>query len=116
MSRVVLVVDDEPLVLDITAEMLENLGCEVLTATKAYEALERLSTDTRIEMLVTDINMPGIDGCELAERAVGISNKLEVIVLSGRHVDGCGFTLVRKPFSQDDLKRTISRHTASVEG
>jgi opacity protein-like surface antigen len=39
MSRVVLAVDDEPLVLDITAEMLEDLGCEVVTAPNAKEAL-----------------------------------------------------------------------------
>jgi two-component system cell cycle response regulator CpdR len=111
MSRVVLAVDDEPLVLDMTAEMLEDLGCEVLTATNANEALEKLCTDSRIEILLTDINMPGMDGCELAERAVQICNELKVIVLSGRHVDGCGFPLVRKPFSQDDLKQTMLHHT-----
>lgn len=111
MSRVVLAVDDEPLVLDITAQMLEDLGCEVLTATNASEALATLTTDSRVEILVTDINMPGVDGCELAERALGICSKLKVIVLSGHHSDGCRFPLVRKPFSQDDLKRTMSRHT-----
>jgi two-component system, cell cycle response regulator CpdR len=111
MSRVVLAVDDEPLALDVTTEMLEDLGCEVLTAANAYEALERLHSDNRIEILVTDINMPGIDGCELAERAMRICNELKVIVLSGRQVNGCGFPLVRKPFSRDDLKATMSRHT-----
>jgi two-component system cell cycle response regulator CpdR len=55
MSRVVLVVDDEPLVLDVTASMLEDLGCEVVTAAGANEALKKLKTDPRIEILMTDI-------------------------------------------------------------
>ena len=46
MSRVVLVVDDEPLVLDITASMLSDLGCEAVTAADADQALEMLSTDS----------------------------------------------------------------------
>jgi two-component system cell cycle response regulator CpdR len=111
MSRVVLAVDDEPLVLYITAEMLEDLGCEVLTATNADEALDKLRTDSRIEVLLTDVHMPGMDGCLLAEKAVQISKDLKVIVLSGRNVDGCGFPLIRKPFSQDDLKQTMLQHT-----
>jgi hypothetical protein len=55
MSRVVLLVDDESLVREVAASMLEDLGCEVTTATGAIEALEKLSTDPRIEILITDI-------------------------------------------------------------
>ena len=59
MPRVVLVVDDEPLVREVTATMLDDLGCETVTAASGKEALEKLTTDQRIEILVTDINMPG---------------------------------------------------------
>jgi two-component system, cell cycle response regulator CpdR len=111
MSRVVLAVDDDPLVLDITAEMLEDLGCQVVTAPNGKQALEKLCTDSRIEVLLTDINMPGMNGCELAEQAIQICNELTVIVLSGHHIDGCGFPLIRKPFSLDDLKRIMLHHT-----
>jgi CheY-like chemotaxis protein len=111
MPRRILVVDDEPMVLDVTAQMLEDLGCEVLTATNAEDALRRISDDSHIEILVTDINMPGMDGRELAARAVHIHKNLKVIVLSGSQVDGCGFPLVRKPFSQDDLRQTMLNHT-----
>lgn len=58
MSRRVLVVDDEPLVRETTVSMLEDLGCEVLSAADATEALTKLSADRRIEILITDINMP----------------------------------------------------------
>ncbi len=111
MSRVVLVVDDEPLVLDVTATMLEDLGCEVLTAGNADEALDKLFNDQRIEVLITDVNMPGMNGFDLAKAAVRGRERLKVIMLSGRDQDGCGFPLVRKPFMAQDLKRTMARYT-----
>jgi two-component system, cell cycle response regulator CpdR len=110
-SRVVLIVDDEPLVRLVTTDMLEDLGCEVVTASNSKEALEKLSYDPRIEVLLTDINMPGMDGCELAETAVQMCGRLKVIVLSGREIDGCGFPFIRKPFSQTDLQRTMAQNT-----
>jgi CheY-like chemotaxis protein len=64
-----LVVDDDPLVLEVTAGMLGDLGCDVMTATSGHEALQQLSKDANIEILVTDINMASMDGYELAERA-----------------------------------------------
>jgi two-component system, cell cycle response regulator CpdR len=54
-SRVVLVVDDEPLVLEVTASMLENLGCETITAANAREALQKLPGDPRVDILITEI-------------------------------------------------------------
>ena len=49
--------------------MLQELGCEVITQQDAAEALIVLGEDQRIEILLTDINMPGIAGYELAEQA-----------------------------------------------
>src|SRR5580698_9954828 len=103
MSRVVLLVDDDPLVLDVTTSMLEDLGCMVETAADAKQALEKLSADRRIEVLITDINMPGMDGYALAEAAQHMRLGLAVIVLSGRESDGHGFPLIRKPFVSEDL-------------
>jgi two-component system cell cycle response regulator CpdR len=111
LSRVVLVVDDEPLVREVTASMLEDLGCEVITAASGNDALEKLSGDRRIEILITDINMPGMDGYQLAERATRMRGQLRVIMLSGREANGGGFPLVRKPFLAQDLKRTMAWHT-----
>ena len=67
-ARVVLVVDDEPLVREVTASMLEDLGCEVVNAASGNDALEKLSGDRRIEILITDINMPGMGGYELGRK------------------------------------------------
>jgi two-component system cell cycle response regulator CpdR len=111
LSRVVLVVDDEPLILAMTASMLEDLGCEVVTAGNAPKALAALSADPRVEILITDINMPGMDGYELVEKAKRLREGLRVILLSGREQNGSEFPLIRKPFSERDLKRTMAQHT-----
>jgi CheY-like chemotaxis protein len=111
MSRVVLVVDDEPLVRDVTASMLEDLGCEVVTAAGATEALKMLSANRCIEILITDINMPDMNGYALADVAVLMRNQLKVILLSGRENSGGGFPLIRKPFLQQDLVQTMARYT-----
>jgi CheY-like chemotaxis protein len=110
-SQLVLVVDDEPLVLDVTAFMLEELGCEVVTAADAKDALRHLSLNERIEILITDINMPGMNGFELAERARRMRAGLKVIVLSGRESNSSGFPFIRKPFLEKDLKRTMAQYT-----
>lgn len=111
MGRVILVVDDEPLVLEITASMLEDLGCEVVTAPSAKDALEKLSTHAHIEILITDVNMPEMDGYQLANAATQMREHLKVIMLSGRQIDGRGYPIIRKPFLQENLKETIARTT-----
>ena len=50
------VVDDDPLVLEVTADLLKDLGCEVVMAASGSDALERLSENANIEILVTDLN------------------------------------------------------------
>jgi two-component system cell cycle response regulator CpdR len=98
-------------VLDVTVAMLEELGCETVTAASGEEALKKLADQSHIEILITDINMPSMDGFALAEAAVRLREDLKVIVLSGRQSDGRGFPLIRKPFMQQDLKRTMAKHT-----
>ena len=111
MARKVLVVDDEPLVLDVIAQMLEELGCEVVMTTDPRLALDLLAGDERLEILITDINMPEMSGYELAEKAQRARKNLGVIVLSGRETEPHGFPMIRKPFLQEDLARTMEHTT-----
>ena len=69
MMQRVLVVDDEWLILDFTRAILEDLGCEVVIASAATEALQRIRTDDPIDLLITDIQMPGMNGAELIRRS-----------------------------------------------
>jgi two-component system cell cycle response regulator CpdR len=92
-ARAVLVVDDDPLVLDVTASMLEDLGCEVVTAPSAKDALDKLSTLPHIEILITDVNMPDMNGYQLADAATQMRDRLKVIMLSGREIDAAATQL-----------------------
>ncbi|MFH2093040.1 MAG: HD domain-containing phosphohydrolase [Pseudomonadota bacterium] len=78
----VLIVDDEEGILDVTEGYFQRKGYEVYTAANGIEALEILNRVT-IECVFTDINMPRMDGLELAERIRHIENTLPVVVMTG---------------------------------
>jgi DNA-binding NarL/FixJ family response regulator len=70
------------------------------------------ASNHRIEILITDINMPGFAGYELAEKAKRVRH-LNPIPLSGRESDSHGFPMIRKPFLQDDLRR-VTKETCGL--
>ena len=111
MTHRALVVDDDPLILELIASMLEELGCDTVTARSGTDALGQLATDRSIEMLFADINMPGLSGTELAERARDFRPELRILLLSGPESDAHGFPLLRKPFSESDLRRAMTHTT-----
>jgi two-component system cell cycle response regulator CpdR len=104
----VLVVDDEALIVMLASSWLEAFGCEVETAVNGSEALTKLRNVPHIELLITDVNMPGISGYQLADRAKNMRPELKIILLSGAERDPHGWPLVRKPFLESDLKRAMS--------
>jgi CheY-like chemotaxis protein len=103
----VLLVDDDKLVLEATADMLEALGWQVLTASSGADALGKLERNQRVELLVTDINMPGLNGYELAERAKRRRSDLKVIFISGGEIAASGLPLLRKPLVESELARVM---------
>jgi two-component system cell cycle response regulator CpdR len=111
MSHTVLVVDDDPSVLDVIVDMLEDLGCEVISARSGQDALDRLKQNQDISILITDINMPGMDGHELAERARRDRPELKILQLSGREPRRDGLPMIRKPFTFEELCSTMQRAT-----
>ena len=68
MARVVLLVDDDALVRAVAASMSEDLWCEVVTAAGGRHAIDTLVADDRIEILITDVNIPDMDGLPLRKR------------------------------------------------
>jgi CheY-like chemotaxis protein len=109
----VLVVDDEALIVMLVAGWLQDLGCEVDTALNGTDALTKLNGKPHVEVLLTDVNMPGMSGHELAERAMHMRPGLKVVLLSGAATDAHGLPLIRKPLLRDDLsglfKATLRR-------
>ncbi|ACL55189.1 response regulator receiver protein [Methylobacterium nodulans ORS 2060] len=80
----VLVVEDEVLLLDLVTAELEDAGLTVLQADNANAALGMLATDTPVDLLFTDIRLPGpMDGWTLAEAALKLRPGLKVIYATG---------------------------------
>jgi PAS domain S-box-containing protein len=83
-SETVLLVEDDPAVLDVVTAMMEELGYRVLTAQNGPEALSLLNRGVPIDLLFTDVVMPhGMSGGELAQRARQMRPKLKILLGSG---------------------------------
>ena len=79
---VVFVVDDEPRVLSAVSETIGSLGCTVRSFSSADECLKAIRSEA-CDLLVTDINMPEMDGMELMTAARDIRPLLPVIIVTG---------------------------------
>lgn len=117
-KQTVLVVDDDPLILRVVATVLDLEEYEVLTATSAREALDRLTTACP-DAIVTDVMMPEMDGFELCEHIRADANlpRLPVILLTARDSDDDrrrgsdvgGDAYLTKPFSPLELIDELDR-------
>jgi PAS domain S-box-containing protein len=105
-----LLVDDEDLVRMSTADMLSDLGFEVVEASSAEEALSLIGDGTRPDLLVTDHLMPGMTGAELARKARLLIAGLPILIVSGyAEVEGIAPDLPRltKPFRNSELAERL---------
>ena len=107
----ILLVEDEAVIRRLAAEMLERQGYTVLTAADPQAALEIAAAEPEIDLLLTDVVMPQMNGSELARRLVAQRPALRVLFTSGYPADaiaGRGLlddaaTLLCKPFSSAEL-------------
>ena len=117
-GRRVLLVDDEPMVRATLADALQDFGYTVLVAVDGTEALDMLmSRGAEIDVLVTDLSMPGIDGLELIRRAQSHRPGLPAVLLTGYAGHGAqlaigdsvrgAFSLLRKPVTTAQLADRI---------
>ncbi len=81
--KTILVVDDEEMLLTIYKEMFKVLGCMALTTNNPVIALTLLENNPDIDLLCTDLNMPDMDGLQLAERCHTIRPEIPIILCSG---------------------------------
>ncbi|CAO4150815.1 PAS domain S-box protein [Methylorubrum extorquens] len=110
-GEVVLVVEDEPAVLEMAVESLGELGYRTLTATQASEALDRLRGPERIDILFSDVVMPGgMNGVQLSVEARRLRPGLRVLLTSGytgtaldAHGVPADLPLLSKPYWRDEL-------------
>jgi len=101
-------VDDDEDVRETSADMLEELGYIVMQAASGAEALEKLEANPDLEVMVTDIRMPGMTGLELSELAGKRRDNLKIILMSGYFLpQPIRRRFLQKPFRTQDLDAAI---------
>ncbi|TFW12089.1 response regulator [Brevundimonas intermedia] len=117
-GMVVLVVDDDEAVRTVTAGYLSDLGYDVIEADSGGAALETLDHHDRIDAMVLDFAMPGMNGGELAKELKARLPEAPILFATG-YADAEALTdvgedmIVRKPFTQAELARKLSRTLAA---
>jgi PAS domain S-box-containing protein len=116
-GHVVLLVDDNPSILDSCRELLEVLGWNTRTASSGAAALEELRGSPGIDVVLPDLAMPDMTGLELAQRCQAEAPQVQVVLMTGYEnfppLDMSPMPQVlRKPFAPDDLVKALS---AAVE-
>lgn len=111
-ARRILVVEDNPDLLDMACELLSRLGHDVQGAGTGEEALARIDAQP-FDVLLTDLVLPGVSGVDVARQALRVRPALQVIVASGYGaVDTARlefpFTVLPKPYSLDQLRDAVA--------
>ncbi|WP_392888665.1 PAS domain S-box protein [Pseudomonas migulae] len=108
----VLVVDDDSLVLTSTCLLLEDLGHRVISAMSGVQALQAFDSEPSIDLVITDMAMPQMDGAELAQAIRKLKPELPIILATGyaERLEGFATELPRlsKPFTQLNLVEIIA--------
>lgn len=114
---VILAVDDEPVVLRVIQGILGRCGYKVLAARNGEEACELFNQAPQVDLLFTDVVMPGISGPELAELLLASNPGLRILFTAGMPdspliragVRDRGFELIPKPFLPAELSNRIRK-------
>jgi PAS domain S-box-containing protein len=114
-GETVLVVEDEPVVRGVITEMLHDQGYRVLEATDGPSGLRMLRLNDRIDLLVTDVGLPGMNGRQLADQARETRPGLKILFITGYAENVAiakgflqpGMEMITKPFDLDNLSQRI---------
>ena len=121
-GETVLVVDDEPSVRMLVAEVLDELGYSAIEASDGISGLKVLRSDVRIDLLITDVGLPGgLNGRQMADAARTNRPDLKVLFITGYAENAAignghlerGMHVLTKPFAMDMLAARIRSIIAS---
>ena len=120
-SANVLIVDDDPILLNIVADQISLFGYQPIKASCGEEALEVAPKQTKIDLLLTDIMMPKMNGVDLAKQFVALYPEIRVLFMSGyicpsmAHygIPDSEHAFVQKPFTPQTL---LSKMRNVLEG
>src|SRR5262245_23606859 len=111
MARILLA-DDDAAARDLVQRALASDGHDVIATHDGAEALEQLQEGGPFQLLISDVQMPGVDGIELIEKALAIAPKMRVILMSGfageldraKHLKSKIAREISKPFTLDQVR------------
>lgn len=111
----ILLADDDVATLDLVRRALESDGHKVVTTQDGTEALEAITGAAPPDLLISDINMPGLDGITLAEKAVAAHPKLRILLMSGfsaeldraKSIKASRLDILTKPFTLDQMRASV---------
>jgi PAS domain S-box-containing protein len=114
-GETVLVVEDEPVIRDLIVEVLQDLGYRALEAPDGLSGLRILQSRKRIDLLVTDVGLPGLNGRQLADQAREKRPDLKVLFITGYAANATaangflepGMEIITKPFAIEALATRI---------
>ena len=118
-KEMVLLVDDEEMIIDVGAKMLDKLGYDVLTAASGTAAVEIYQKHRdKIDLVILDMIMPQVSGAETFDRLKALNPRIKVILSSGYNIDGQATDIlnrgcsafIQKPFNL----QTLSQHIEAV--
>ena len=109
--RIVLIVDDDPQILRLLRAMLGPQNVRVLAAPLPSDAL-RICGEEKVDLLISDISMPEMDGNKLAERVFKLNPRVSVLLISGAvdaapAVKGGQVRFLKKPFFPAELIKLL---------
>ena len=117
-SETVLAVDDDPTMLELVEELLTPMGYQVLSAASGEEALEMMASQERkIDLLLTDVMLPGIKGQDLAKQMLLSCPDVNVLFMSGYLCPSMAHkgseprfeAFIQKPFAPNSLLRKMRK-------
>jgi two-component system cell cycle response regulator CpdR len=114
MARILLAEDDAA-TRDLIQRALATDGHEMIVTQDGAEALEKLQSTQGIALLISDVQMPAVDGIELVEKALAVRPKLSVILMSGfsdelgraDHLKGRIARVIGKPFTLEQIRAAV---------
>lgn len=112
----ILLADDEQAARELVSRALSGEGHDVVVANDGAEALERIAAEpAAFRLLISDIQMPGLDGLTLAEKAAALSPSLVIVLMTGfaptidipAAIRPRVAKLVTKPFTLDQIRQVV---------